>query len=69
MDKAVLIIDMPDNCSECKLHTRIGLLRDHYCVIRNKHVTEYDLEMCKPSNCPLVEVEVRKKMFKGYKIL
>lgn len=58
MSKAILIMDMPDNCSECKLHTRIGLLRNHYCVASNKYVTEYNLEMCKPFKCPLVGVEI-----------
>lgn len=58
MSKAMLIMDMPDNCSECKLHTRVGLTREHYCVVKNRYVTDYNLEMCKPSNCPLVEVEI-----------
>jgi hypothetical protein len=52
--KAILKIDMPDNCQKCSLSWFDG--RDYYCVPVDDVI---DDSAKKLSNCPLVKEEVK----------
>lgn len=51
MSKAVLIMDMPENCYECKFF----ISRESYCSAKKKYVNSL-AEYVRPSECPLKEL-------------
>ena len=59
MGKAILVMDMPKNCYECKLHFTKGNCED-ICMEKDKYI-EVNIFTRKPKWCPLREVP-RKQM-------
>lgn len=55
MGKAILVIDMPYNCIECKLRHL------HTCPYENKDVVGYYELSFRPGWCPLKEMPEKKK--------
>jgi len=49
MSKAILVMDMPESCSECNLH------KDGYCQSKLKY-TYGRIDECRASFCPVREV-------------
>ena len=48
MNKAILIIDMPESCYKCPCF-QFGM--DNYCAVIKETIYNYENE--KPTNCPL----------------
>lgn len=55
MNKAVLVIDMPDSCIKCPCF-QFGM--DNYCAVTDK--TVYDYEKGRDMNCPLKPVPAKE---------
>lgn len=53
MSKAILVMDMPESCSECNLH------KDGYCQSKLKY-TYGRIDECRASFCPLREIPQKK---------
>ena len=53
MSKAILVMDMPESCSECNLY------KDGYCQSKLKY-TYGRIDECRASFCPLREVPQKK---------
>ena len=61
MDKAILVIDMPDNCRECTLCDEDHITYRDYCRITNNYI----LAMEKPEWCPLKPAPKKVKVMYG----
>ena len=59
MNKAILVMDMPESCSECNLH------KDGYCQSKLKY-TYGRIDECRASFCPLCEVPQKKEVCGKY---
>ena len=59
MSKAILLIDMPDNCSKC------SLVNKHVCFITDKFIANYYGMPFRPNWCPLVKLPERSNTGKS----
>lgn len=64
MRKAILVMDMPDNCYKCDLHVTHHNCED-VCLKNDKYI-EVNIFERKPNWCPLREVP-QKKMIENVK--
>lgn len=68
MKKAVLVIDMPKNCKECKLMVYDDI--SYWCPVRTMNDIFYETDVyqyvkneTKPDWCPLKEIPEKKEIF------
>ena len=63
MEKAILVIDMPKNCSECDLHVFYQecatCMPDRWCVVGKDIEEEHLISKERPEWCPLRPVPSR----------
>lgn len=52
MDKAVLVMDMPDSCKMCRL-CKLDMIGDYKCVADGRYLADVNVEYYKPVRCPL----------------
>ena len=57
--KAVLVIDMPENCMECKLEGYAENTGETYCIVNDRETGSYEE---KPDWCPLKPLPEKKQI-------
>lgn len=68
MSKAILVIDMPDNCLECSLsqgiiaENTLGYYKDYKCPFG---CSEHGSFIKRPSDCPLKSVPEKREYYYG----
>ena len=55
VSKAVLVIDMPDNCYKCNFLISRGSFENNFCAVKMKYVNSL-AEYIRPRECPLKEL-------------
>ena len=61
MSKAILVMDMPDSCEKCKLHSFFGKDMDVICKVQGLTQSYEVAYNGKPDWCPLREVPQKKE--------
>jgi hypothetical protein len=65
MDKAILVIDMPDKCWKCPIcasyQTSAFSIREYWCATNGKDVEPYS----KPDWCPLMPAPKEQEIWYG----
>lgn len=68
MGKAIIIIDMSDNCTKCTFIHRdyCSSVESYFCGVNHKRLS-FSHVSCRPIECPLRELPNRKEITETYK--
>lgn len=65
MNKAILVIDMPDSCGECPIHASYAdsafSIREYWCAVKGEDVNPKN----KPDWCPLQPAPKEQEIWYG----